>query len=74
MRETAIPSVTIEQAISDTHSHQERKRALPSHLVICLIIAVKLLVKSVETLVLCSGKLMNSWIAMIMMCSLKLVE
>lgn len=40
--ETAIPTVAIEQAISDTHSNEERKRALPSHLVVCLIIAMSL--------------------------------
>ena len=37
--ETAIPSEAIEQAIADTNSNEERKRALPSHLVVCLIIA-----------------------------------
>ena len=40
--ETAIPSEAVEQAIIDTHSNEERKRALPSHLVICLIIAMSL--------------------------------
>ena len=40
--ETAIPTVAIEQAIGDTDSYQERKRALPSHLVVCLIIAMSL--------------------------------
>lgn len=40
--ETAIPSVAIERAISQTHSNEERKRALPSHLVVCLIIAMSL--------------------------------
>lgn len=40
--ETAIPTVAIEQAIGDTHSNEERKRALPSHLVVCLIIAMSL--------------------------------
>jgi len=40
--ETAIPSAAIEQAIADTHSNEERKRALPSHLVVCLIIAMSL--------------------------------
>ena len=40
--ETAIPSVAIEQAISETHSNEKRKRALPSHLVVCLIIAMSL--------------------------------
>ena len=40
--ETAIPTVAIEQAIADTRSNEERKRALPSHLVVCLIIAMSL--------------------------------
>jgi hypothetical protein len=40
--ETAIPSVVIAQAIDNTNSHEERKRALPSHLVVCLIIAMSL--------------------------------
>ena len=40
--ETAIPTVAIEQAINDTHSNEERKRALPSHLVVCLLIAMSL--------------------------------
>ncbi len=40
--ETAIPAEAISQAIADTHSHEERKRALPSHLVICLVIAMSL--------------------------------
>ena len=29
MRETAIPSIAVEQAIADTHSDEERKRAIP---------------------------------------------
>ncbi|WP_442942538.1 IS4 family transposase [Nostoc sp.] len=32
----------MEKAIADTHSNEERKRALPSHLVICLVIAMSL--------------------------------
>jgi len=40
--ETAIPTEAIEKAIADTHSNEERKRALPSHLVICLVIAMSL--------------------------------
>ncbi len=40
--ETAIPSAAVEQALGDTHSNEERKRALPSHLVVCLIIAMSL--------------------------------
>jgi hypothetical protein len=38
--ETSIPSEAIEQAIGDTEALEERKRALPSHLVVCLIIAM----------------------------------
>lgn len=40
--ETAIPSAAIEQAIGDTQSDEKRKRALPSHLVVCLTIAMSL--------------------------------
>ncbi len=40
--ETAIPTEAIEQAIAQTNSNEERKRALPSHLVICLVIAMSL--------------------------------
>ncbi len=40
--ETAIPSSAIEQAIADAEASEERKRALPSHLVVCLIIAMSL--------------------------------
>ena len=40
--ETAIPSAAIEQAITDTQSDEKRKRALPSHLVVCLTIAMSL--------------------------------
>ena len=40
--ETTIPTVAIEQAIGDTHSGEERKRGLPSHLVVCLIIGMSL--------------------------------
>ena len=40
--ETAIPTVAIEQAIADTHSDEARKRSLPSHLVVCLIIGMSL--------------------------------
>jgi hypothetical protein len=40
--ETAIPTEAISQAIAQTHSHEERKRALPTHLVICLVIAMSL--------------------------------
>ncbi|MBD2346268.1 transposase domain-containing protein [Anabaena subtropica FACHB-260] len=38
----AIRAEAIEQAIADTQSNQERKRALPSHLVICLVIGMSL--------------------------------
>lgn len=40
--ETAIPAEAISKAIADTHSNEERKRALPTHLVICLLIAMSL--------------------------------
>lgn len=40
--ETAIPSDAIEQALANAKASEDRKRALPSHLVICLIIAMSL--------------------------------
>lgn len=40
--ETAIPTVAIEQAIGETKASEQRKRALPSHLVVCLLIAMSL--------------------------------
>ncbi len=40
--ETAIPSTAIEKAIEDTNRKEERQRALPTHLVICLIIGMSL--------------------------------
>jgi len=40
--ETAIPSDAIEQAISNAQAGEDRKRALPSHWVVCLIIAMSL--------------------------------
>lgn len=40
--ETAIPSLSIEKAIAETQAIQERKRCLPSHLVVCLIIGMSL--------------------------------
>jgi hypothetical protein len=40
--ETAIPSSAIEQAINETKAKEERKRALPSHLMVCFIIAMSL--------------------------------
>ncbi len=50
--ETAIPTEAIEQAIAQTYSHEERKRALPSHLVICLVIAMSLWSKAAMRTVL----------------------
>lgn len=40
--ETAIPSDAIQQAISSVKAGENRKRALPSHLVVCLVIAMSL--------------------------------
>lgn len=40
--ETAIPAETIEQVLAQTDSWQMRKRKLPSHLVICLVIAMSI--------------------------------
>ena len=47
--ETAIPAEAISSAMPDlgyayaqTQSNEERRRALPSHLVICLVIAMSL--------------------------------
>ena len=40
--ETAIPSDAIEQAIGNAQAGEDRKRALPSHLVVCLLIAMSL--------------------------------
>lgn len=40
--ETVIPPNVIEQAIGQTNSVEERKRKLPSQLVICLVIAMSL--------------------------------
>lgn len=40
--ESAIPSDAIEIAIASSKASEDRKRALPSHLVICLIIAMSL--------------------------------
>ena len=40
--ETAIPSTAIEQAIGKAKAGEDRKRALPSHLVVCLIVAMSL--------------------------------
>ncbi|MCW5319103.1 hypothetical protein GTQ43_37465 [Nostoc sp. KVJ3] len=35
--ETAIPAEAISSAIAQTQSNEERRRALPSYLVICLL-------------------------------------
>ena len=40
--ETAIPPEAIEQAIGKTNSFEERNRVLPSHLVVCLVVAMSL--------------------------------
>jgi hypothetical protein len=40
--ETGIPASAIEQALKETKASEDRKRALPSHLVVCLIIAMSL--------------------------------
>lgn len=40
--ETAIPSDAIEQAIADSQAAEDRKRALPTHLTVCLVIAMSL--------------------------------
>jgi hypothetical protein len=40
--ETAIPAEAIEQALAQTQSNEERRRALPSHLVVCLVIGMSL--------------------------------
>ena len=40
--ERTIPSEAIEQAIANSQAGEDRKRALPSHLVVCLIIAMSL--------------------------------
>ena len=40
--ETAIPSDAIEQAMGNSQAGEDRKRALPTHLVVCLIIAMSL--------------------------------
>jgi hypothetical protein len=50
--ETAIPASAIEQALQATKSTEERKRALPSHLVVCLIIGMSLWSKTSMTGVL----------------------
>lgn len=40
--ETVIPSDVIEQTLAQTNSVEERKRKLPSQLVVCLVIAMSL--------------------------------
>jgi hypothetical protein len=40
--ETTIPSETIEQALGQTDSRETRRRKLPSHLVVCLVIAMSI--------------------------------
>lgn len=40
--ETAIPPEVIEQTIGNTQAKQERKRKLPSQLVVCMVIAMSL--------------------------------
>lgn len=40
--ETAKPAETIEQVLAQTDSWQKRKRKLPSHLVVCLVIAMSI--------------------------------
>jgi hypothetical protein len=40
--ETAISPETIEQVLGNTDSREERRRKLPSHLVVCLVIAMSL--------------------------------
>ena len=40
--QTAIPAEAIDQAIGHTNSQAERNRALPTPLVVCLVIAMSL--------------------------------
>ena len=40
--ETAIPPETIEQVLAQTESRETRKRKLPAHLVVCLVIAMSI--------------------------------
>lgn len=40
--DAAIPAEAIEQALAQTNSHESRTRALPAHLVVCLVIAMSL--------------------------------
>ena len=40
--ETAIPPETIERVLGQIESREKRKRKLPSHLVVCVVIAMNL--------------------------------
>jgi len=40
--ETAIPAEAIEQVLGQTDSRETRKRKLPSHLVVCMVIAMSI--------------------------------
>jgi Insertion element 4 transposase N-terminal len=40
--ETAIPPEAIEQVLAQTESRETRKRKLPAHLVVCLVIAMSI--------------------------------
>jgi hypothetical protein len=40
--ETAIPTETIEQVLGQTDSRETRKRKLPSHLIVCLVVAMSI--------------------------------
>lgn len=57
--ETAIPAEAISQAIAQTHSNEERKRALPLHLVVCLVIAMSLWSKASFEF---SAKKLSGWV------------
>ena len=46
--EAAIPASAIEQALKDTNAGEERKRALPSHLVVCAKSWNELVVKNLN--------------------------
>ncbi|GAC1505428.1 MAG: hypothetical protein NVS2B14_17730 [Chamaesiphon sp.] len=40
--ETAIPGEAIDQVLGQTDSRETRKRKLPSHLVVCMVIAMSI--------------------------------
>ena len=40
--ETAIPTETIEQVLGQTDSRETRKRKLPSHLIVCLVVTMSI--------------------------------